>query len=248
MSKGASMVAMVFGLLALSSGIADGETQAERATAPSAALAAALQTDSDVDALMRAKTPTILVTSSAPRPHIGNELSHSTFAEMSIEVLIPPPALGDSVGLGTSNALRPLEVAIATPLSNFDLDVGFAKRGMSSETPGAYVSGGGSEVRIGQGLVQSGGDDVDHHGWYVFAASDGRALTWTPNNDPSSADRGLRLENTVEIGDLQAGFAMSSGRMKTSLSVVKRSVKTWVGPYAAKADDSFAGLTWSWKR
>jgi hypothetical protein len=89
---------------------------------------------------------------------------------------------------------------------------------------------------------------VERHGWYLFAASDGRALTWTPNNDPASANRGVRLENNVKIGDLQAGFAMSSGAMKTSLSVVKRSVKTWVGPYAAKADDSFAGLTWSWRR
>jgi len=241
------MVATVLGLLALSSGIADGDSLGPVAQ-PSAALAAALRADSDSEMLLRARMPTILITVSAPRAELSNGLNHSTLKAISIEVLAPPPALGDSLGPSVALTSKPLEISMATPLPNSGLDVGFAKRGVSSQTRSGYVSGGGAEVRIGRGLVQSGSDAVDHHGWYLFAASDGRALTWTPNNDPASADRGLRVENSVKIGDLQAGFAMSSGRMRTSLSVVKRSVKTWVGPYAAKADDSFAGLTWSWKR
>lgn len=247
MSRGAGMVAMVVGLLAMSSGIADGDPAPKtmRPATPSPALAMALQSNSE--ALLRA-TPPILVTAAAPRPNLSRSTNHARFETISVEVLAPPPALGESLGPARSDAGRPMEVSLSTPLKNFDLDVGFAKRGMSAETPSGYVSGGGAEIRIGRGLVQSAGDDVDHHGWYLFAASDGKALTWTPNNDPGSANRGMRLENSAKIGDLQAGFAMSSGAMKTSLSVVKRSVKTWVGPYAAKADDSFAGLTWSWRR
>jgi hypothetical protein len=142
---------------------------------------------------------------------------------------------------------QPLEFSLSAPAGL--LDIGVAHRTISAESPGAAISGQGAEVRIGQGLAlrPTEGDSDKREGWYLFAASDGRALTWTPNNDPRSPDRNLRLQNSAEIGDIQAGLAVQHGDLQTSLSLVKRTVKSWIGPFKTSADDSFAGVTFAFK-
>jgi hypothetical protein len=220
-----------------------------RSAAPanqSLALITALQSGDDAALLV-----------AAPRARVGDVRSMLSRGSQkpqvfSVEVLATPPRLGDSLGgpALTSQTVQPVEFSVSAPTA-LNIDVGFARRGMDTETPGAYITGSGAEIRVGQGLSLkklASGQEIDHKGWYLFAASDGRALTWTPANDPATPNRGMHLENTVEIGDVQAGVAMNAGPMRTSLSVVKRTVKSYIGPYKHSADDSFAGFTFSWKR
>jgi len=177
---------------------------------------------------------------------IGQELGVEGLSFSATDQAIRP---ADELGAAVifSETPRPLEFSLAKTAGMFD--IGVAHRTLSNESFGKTVTGQGAEVRIGQGLAlrESQGDSAKREGWYLFAASDGRALTWTPNNDPRSPDRNMRLQNSAEIGDIQAGLAMQHGELQTSLSLVKRTVKNWIGPFKTSADDSFAGVTFSFK-
>lgn len=249
------MAVLALSVLAITSGFAVGqpvlsgalpceEPVAVRQPQLSPAIAMAVAAARDIGMIVDAPGPESLLP--APALRHGRETAP---IGMSVEVTAAPVRFTDMGANGAlSRGATPMEFSVAAPTS-LNVDVGFARRRVDSETPGAYVTGSGSEVRIGQGLAKAlEGKDIDRHGWYLFAASDGRALTWTPSNNPARADRGMRLENAVEIGDIQAGVAMSAGALKTSLSVVKRTVKNWIGPYKTEADESFAGLTLSYKR
>lgn len=247
MSKGTTMVAVALSVLALTGGIAIAtpETRelatetltpvAQTATAPSnPALALALQSQT-------------LAAPLAPDARlVGQELGIEGLSfSVAEESLRPPVQL--TADPSFEEAPAPLEFSLAAPAGI--LDVGVAHRALSTEIDGQSVNSRGAEVRIGQGLAlrESKGDSAKRQGWYLFAASDGQALTWTPNTDPTAPNRNLRLQNSAEIGDIQAGFAIQHGELQTSLSVVKRTVKSWIGPFKTSADDSFAGVTFAFK-
>jgi hypothetical protein len=144
---------------------------------------------------------------------------------------------------------RPLEISLAAA-APWNLDVGVAHRSLGEDGPGGRLAGRGSEVRIGQGLARLAPTRVpsSRPSWYFFAASDGRALTWTPTSDPADPNRALRLQDRVEIGDLMAGLSMETHGLQASLGYVKRNVKTQIGPFKKSIDASFAGVTLTWKR
>jgi hypothetical protein len=239
MSKRASMVALALSVLALSGGLASGET-------PSVGLLQCQAADTPISSVApsRPALAVAMLNDGQLRDEPG-----SVFERLSFEITNAPTR--DTVTFGTavsfSEASEPIEMLLAAPMKFFD--VGFAQRTVSTEYRGAYVTGQGAEVRVGQGLAlrQSNGAASSRNGWYLFAASDGRQLSWTPASDPAAPTRTLRLDQGVEIGDLQLGLAAQRGHVQTSLSVVKRTVKSYFGPFKTSADDSFAGLTLSWR-
>jgi hypothetical protein len=173
------------------------------------------------------------------------------FKGLSLDVAPAPfrSAMTFGVPVSVYDAPEPMELSVSAS-TGFSLDVGLAQRTVHTDLRGASVTGQGTEVRIGQGLgISQDNRHLPYHsGWYLFAASDGRAVTWTPASDPSRPGGALRLENGVQIGDIQAGVAMSRGALQTSFSVVKRTVKSFVGPFRTSADGSFAGITLSWRK
>lgn len=122
----------------------------------------------------------------------------------------------------------------AAILTNEDGDVGSARAGV--------------EARIGQRLSSMvrpwETPSWDHPTWYFFAASDGQALTWAPNVSAPGRTNGLRLQDRVEIGDMQAGVSMEAGGLQTSFAIVQRDVSGFGG----SAEENFAGLTVTWRR
>jgi hypothetical protein len=232
------MVALALSVLALSSGIAAGETMTSgSAFAP---LVPACGTPSN---------PALALTLLSGAQLRDAEETTQGFEGLSFEITDIPTRQTMEFGMPVtfSEAPEPLELLFSAPTKFFD--VGVAQRTVSAEYRGAYVTGQGAEVRIGQGLklMQSSDGIARRNGWYFFAASDGRQLSWTPSSDPSSPTRSLRLDNGVEIGDMQVGLAAQHGAMQTSLSVVKRTVKSYVGPFKSSADASFAGITLAYR-
>lgn len=230
------MVALSFGLMAIVSGAAVG--QAENAKITNNALALATRTDEVVaqaDTGRRSLTPT------------------ATLSTLSVEVLERPDRTAD---FGFQSGSRPeappaveLQVAAATP---FNFDVGVARRQVSGQQASRFTEGAGAEVRFGQGLANlapafktpGSGETA----WYFFAASDGRALTFSPSSDPADPNRNFRVQDRAEIGDVQVGYTMQKRELQASLALVQRTVKTRIGPYKESKDESFAGLTLTWTR
>lgn len=249
MSKGTTMVAVALSVLALTGGLAlatPGPCEPAAQTLDFSAPATAPSPRNPALALALPQGQTLSAPLSPGARLIGQELGIEGLSFSASEAALRP---SDELGAAVmfSDTPQPLEFSLAAPAGMFD--IGLAHRTISSESFGTSVSGQGAEVRIGQGLAlrKLDGDSSKRQGWYLFAASDGRALTWTPNNDPTAPDRNMRLQNSAEIGDIQAGLAMQRGDMQTSLSLVKRTVKNWIGPFKTSADDSFAGLTFSFK-
>lgn len=249
MSKGTSMVAVALSVLALTGGIAIATPDLRQAAAQSSepvAQAASVSPSNPALALALQHGQTFSAPLAPSARLIGQEIGVQGLSfSATEEPLRPEERLGADVAFDP--APRPLEFSLAAPAGMFD--VGLAHRTLSSESFGRSVSSQGAEVRIGQGLAlrQSDGDSSKRQGWYLFAASDGQALTWTPNNNPAAPDRNIRLQSSAEIGDIQAGLAVQHGDLQTSLSLVKRTVKNWIGPFKTSADDSFAGVTFSFK-
>lgn len=249
MSKGTTMVAVALSVLALTGGIAIATPASLEAAANNSepvAQAASVSPRNPALLLALQQTPTLVAPLAPNARLVGQKLGFEGVSfSATAEALRPPEELG--VDVGFEEAPRPVEFSLSAPAGMFD--VGVAHRTLSTEVEGRSVSSRGAEVRIGQGLAlrQASGDSSKRQGWYLFAASDGQALTWTPNNNPAAPDRNLRLQNSAEIGDIQAGLAMQRGDMQTSLSLVKRTVKNWIGPFKTSADDSFAGVTFSFK-
>lgn len=136
--------------------------------------------------------------------------------------------------------------------TTFNLDVTVAHRGLAQDGPSGAIVGRGAEVRVGQRISDRLGfherGQAERPSWYLFASSDGRALTWTPATDPASPTSAVQLQRQVEVGDVQAGVGMEVRGVQASLSYVKRDVKTQIGPWRRSFDDSFAGVTLSMRR
>lgn len=55
--------------------------------------------------------------------------------------------------------------------------------------------------------------------WYLFAGSDGQAMTWAPRND-----RDLRLQDRPSVGEIQAGVSYQTGPLQASIAYVEQEV------------------------
>ncbi|MES1201770.1 MAG: lipid A-modifier LpxR family protein [Pseudomonadota bacterium] len=230
------MVAIAFGLMAIASGAAVGEVASDsKISNPALAMATRVERDN---------------LASGPVTQRGQ----SFLSGLSIEVLDAAPR--DAVGFSPETSLGEgytpgveVQLSAATP---FNLDVGVARRQVSGQNSSQYSEGGGTEVRLGQNLSRLAPEfknpDAGKTAWYMFAATDGRALTWTPSADLSDPNRNLRIQDRAEIGEGQLGVTMQRKGMQASLALVQRTVKTRIGPFKQSKDESFAGLTLTWKR
>lgn len=145
-----------------------------------------------------------------------------------------------------------IEFTLSAParVTGLNVDVALAPRAaFEINGDGQRLRGAGAELRLGRGLealvrpFQS--PSWDNPTWYFFAAADGSALTWRPENTSNVLERGLRLqEERVVVGDVQAGVSMEANGMQASLSLVKRDVTNGV----ITEDESFVGATLTWRR
>jgi hypothetical protein len=126
------------------------------------------------------------------------------------------------------------------------LELAIAPRAEVSIGPeGRTSAGAGAEVRIGQGLGRlMQADDGEDGRWYLFAATDGSALTWRPESAESGLN-GLRFqEERVVVGDAQIGVSAEFSGMQASLSLVNREISNG----KESTDQNFVGATLTWRR
>lgn len=137
-----------------------------------------------------------------------------------------------------------LQLEIAAGGGDSPVDVSFSQRTLLSPTDGSR-EGGGSEVRIGRGLVDRRGEPSQGSSTYIFVASDREALTWQPGARSEFGGQGaaLALQDRVEVGDLAAGVTFERNGVQTSLAYVEREESTRVGNRSFSQDQTFAGVT-----
>lgn len=138
-------------------------------------------------------------------------------------------------------------IALAARSAETGLDVGFAQRTrLQSDDRGERIAQG-AEVRIGQrlrGLVADFKQPTwDRPAWYLFAASDGQALTWTPAQRDGAREP-IRVQDRVTIGDLQAGVSVEANGLQASLTYLQREVSN-----AQRSErQEFTGIALTWRR
>lgn len=144
-----------------------------------------------------------------------------------------------------------VEFAAAGDSSGIPLDVSVARRASLRTDRNGDIDGssGGSEVRIGRGLVQQEDGPREGSSVYMFVADDEDALTWSPGgNTQSGRSGGLSLQDRVDVGDMSAGVTYERNGVQASLAYVERSVSTQVGLQSFSQDESFTGLTVTMRR
>ncbi len=145
---------------------------------------------------------------------------------------------------------RRLELEFSAGGGDAPFDIALAQRatlGPNSDGELA-LQGGGSEVRVGRGLVARGDNRRgDAASVYMFVASDNEALTWQPGG---RGDQGaaLALEERVEVGDVSAGVTYERGGVQASLAYVERQASTQIGRESYSQDESFTGVTVTMRR
>ena len=186
----------------------------------------------------------------ARTPRLGVTVSESFAPRFS--------PFSDAASDPTANeAQRRYELAVVASrsASGLPVDVAIAQRaslGVNAEGDIAR-QGRGSELRIGRGLARmrrhGRRPSWDQRTWYMFAASDDEAVTWTPgSNEPGGASPGFALQDRVEIGDMQAGLTYEAGPVQASLAYVQRKVSARAaGARTVSHDESFTGLTLTYR-
>jgi hypothetical protein len=196
-----------------------------------------------------AKSPYALSGSTVPEAPFVT--SREAPARLSPDVMPDPFAdpLNDAAGSKTVN----LEYAVSAPArhTGLDLDVAIAPRaGFAIGPEGGRLKSVGGEVRLGQRLENLVGEfqntaTWDRPAWYFFAATDGSALTWTPEMLAGAARRGLSYqEDRVVVGDHQVGISVEASGMQASFSVINRTVSN--GPESR--DENFVGASITMRR
>lgn len=151
----------------------------------------------------------------------------------------------------TTSGPRRVEVEFAA--GDGDLDVSFAQRAsLGSNSDGEIDrAGGGSEFRIGRGLVaQDTNNNQQGSSTYMFVASDNEALTWQPGqrNDLGNQGPSLQLQDRVQVGDMSVGVTYERNGVQASLAYVEREEATTVGTQTFNQNESFTGLTVTMRR
>jgi hypothetical protein len=151
------------------------------------------------------------------------------------------PYIASSLSPGESPAPVRLELELAAGGGDAPFDVAIAQRATLGSGGDGEIErrGSGSELRIGQGLVgrrETGDSDAV----YMFIASDDEALTWRPGE---RSNRGLALQDQVEVGDISAGVTIERSGVQASIAYVEREENTQVGVQSFTQSESFAGVT-----
>lgn len=138
------------------------------------------------------------------------------------------------------------EVSLAAGTHGSGIGVGIAQRASLTAGESGEAVSRGAEVRIGRrlkGLVAPFEQPTwDRPAWYLFAASDGQALTWTPASGKGARD--IRLQDRVTIGDVQAGVSIQARGLQASLTYMEREVSN-----AQRSDkQSFTGIALTMRR
>lgn len=146
-----------------------------------------------------------------------------------------------------------LEYALSAPArqTGLNLDVAIAPRaGFAIGPEGSQLKSVGGEVRLGQRLENMVGEfqsspTWDRPAWYFFAATDGSALTWTPEVMAGAARRGISYqEDRVIVGDAQIGISVEARGMQASFSVMNRNVSNgW-----ESKDENYVGASITMRR
>lgn len=160
----------------------------------------------------------------------------------------------DTHGIGPQTRNINLEYTISAPAraTGLNLDVAVAPRaGLSIGPEGGEVRSVGGEVRLGQRLenmvrsFDSKGATWDRPSWYFFAATDGSALTWTPEAMAGAARRGVRLqEERVVVGDAQIGVSMEARGLQASFGFTNREITNG----KETIDENFVGASLTMRR
>ncbi len=173
----------------------------------------------------------------------------------------PFPSYGQTeTGLTSPHEFGPaartvnLEYTLSAPARTTGLNVDLAvapRAGVSIGPEGSQIRSVGGEVRLGQRLEGMVGKfdgrqaTWDRPSWYFFAATDGSALTWTPEAMAAGARRGVRYqEDRVIVGDAQIGMTVEANGMQASVGFTNREVSN--GPETI--DENFVGATFTMRR
>jgi hypothetical protein len=145
---------------------------------------------------------------------------------------------------------RDLELELSAGGGNSPVDVSVAQRASLGGANGEVErQGRGSELRIGQGLVERR-EASNEPSVYMFVASEDEALTWQPGSRTEFGGRGssLALQERVEVGDVSAGVTYERNGVQASLAYVERETSTRVGRHTHTVEHDFAGITVTMKR
>jgi hypothetical protein len=128
------------------------------------------------------------------------------------------------------------------------IDVSFAQRGGVGFNRQGDIErqSRASELRLGRGLREAPDNERSATPtWYFFAASEDEALTWRPGQrtEFGSSGSSFALQDTVEIGDMQAGITYEVHGIQASLAYVEREFSVRSGSQSFTQEENFAGLT-----
>jgi hypothetical protein len=166
---------------------------------------------------------------------------------------IRPDPFADPISNEAQTQTYNLEYALSAPArqTGLDLDLAIAPRaGFALGPEGGQLRSVGGEVRLGRRLENLVGEFTtnatwDRPAWYFFAATDGSALTWTPEAMAGAARRGLSFqEDRVIVGDAQIGISVEARGMQASFSVINREVSN--GPETR--EENFVGASITMRR
>lgn len=151
------------------------------------------------------------------------------------------------------DARRGVELALVATgdFGGVPVDVSFAQTASIGVNADGDIArqGRGSELRLGRGL--RGGKRAaaaDGPAWYIFAASDDEALTWTPGAAGAArSGPSFAVQDRVEIGDIQAGITYEANGLQASLAYVERDVSVTTGARTVSQDESFTGFTLTYR-
>jgi hypothetical protein len=154
----------------------------------------------------------------------------------------------------SADAERPrrLELELAAGGGDSPIDISVAQRASLGANADGEIDreGRGSELRVGQGLVDRREGNSSQPSLYMFVASDDEALTWQPGSRSEFGGRGssLALQDRVEVGDMSAGVTYERNGIQASLAYVEREESTRVGNQNFTQEEAFTGVTVTMRR
>lgn len=181
-------------------------------------------------------------------------IAMSREAPIRLNPELRPDPFADPLALDSNLSMtHTVEYALSAPArqTGLNLDLAIAPRaGFAIGPEGGQLKSVGGEVRLGQRLENmvgqfNGGATWDRPAWYFFAATDGSALTWTPEAMAGAARRGISYqEDRVVVGDYQVGISVEARGMQASFSVMNREVANgW-----ESKDENYVGASITMRR
>ena len=147
-----------------------------------------------------------------------------------------------------------VEYTLSAPSTATGLGVDLSvvpRAGLTVGPEGSQVRSVGGEVRLGkrlEGLVSrfdGSQATLDRPSWYFFAATDGTALTWTPEAMAAGARRGIHYQDDrIVVGKAQVGLTLEARRVQASIGFTNREVSNG----KESVDENFVGASFAMRR